>query len=149
MKGARKRQRDQHKAERLRRTISMKLLQAQAQLETEEAGNCKSCSTMGWEQRGTHRYYYQKVRNGTRVRSVYVGRGEIAQMVSQIQSSSAVLERLSRATNSTEIHEYEKAEAVLDQTVELVRLFTQVALLTAGFHTHHRQWRRNRNAGRS
>lgn len=40
---------------------------------------------MGWEQRGTNKYYYRKEREGARVKSTYVGRGEIAQMVSQIQ----------------------------------------------------------------
>jgi hypothetical protein len=38
MSGARKRQRDQHKADRLRRTITMKVLQGHAQLETGKAG---------------------------------------------------------------------------------------------------------------
>jgi len=62
--------------------------------------------------------------------------GEIADIIWQIQSSSALLERLSLATNSTKVLEYEKAEAVLENTVELVQLFTQATLLTAGFHSH-------------
>ena len=41
---------------------------------------------MGWEQRGTNSYYYKKEREGSRVRSVYVGRGEIAHMVAQLGS---------------------------------------------------------------
>src|SRR5437667_460015 len=104
---------------------------------------------MGWKKRGSHEYYYRKEREGSRVKSVYVGRGEIAHMISNIQSSSPVMERLARANNSAGGLEAEKAEAVLEQTVELIRLFTQATLLTAGFHTHHRQWRRKRNAGRS
>jgi len=55
---------------------------------------------MGWEQRGNNQYYYRKEREGSRVKSVYVGRGEIAHMISEIQSSSPVLERLARATRS-------------------------------------------------
>jgi hypothetical protein len=39
---------------------------------------------MGWEQRGNNRYYYRKVRDGSRVKSVHVGRGEIAYMVAQL-----------------------------------------------------------------
>ena len=99
---------------------------------------------MGWEQRGTNRYYYRKEREGSRVKSVYVGRGEIAHMISNLQLSSDTLERLTRASNSIEALESEKAEAVLEQALELIQLFTQAALLTAGFHTHHRQWRRKR-----
>ncbi|HZE69938.1 MAG TPA: hypothetical protein VE135_10500 [Pyrinomonadaceae bacterium] len=104
---------------------------------------------MDWEKRGSYDYYYRKEREGSRVKSVYVGRGEIAHMISQLQSSSPVLERLARANNSADALESEKAEALLEQTVELIRLFTQATLLTAGFHTHHREWRRKRNAGKS
>ncbi len=100
---------------------------------------------MGWEQRGNNQYYYRKEREGSRVKSVYVGRGEIAHMISEIQSSSPVLERLARATRSPEAIKSEKAEAVLAQSAELIQLLTQAALLAAGFHTHHRQWRRRRN----
>ena len=51
---------------------------------------------MGWEQRGNNQYFYKKERDGSRVKSVYVGRGEIAQMVAQIQSTSPLLEKLVR-----------------------------------------------------
>jgi hypothetical protein len=101
---------------------------------------------MGWEQRGTNRYYYRKEREGSRVKSVYVGRGEIAHMISQFQASSAIVERLTRA-QTIESFECENVEAALSRAVELIQLFTQAALLTAGFHAHHREWRRKRNVG--
>jgi len=100
---------------------------------------------MGWEQRGSNRYYYKKEREGSLVKSVYVGRGDIAQMVSQIQASSPVLERLARAYKSPETVKYEKAEAALKQVTDLIQLLTQATLLAAGFHTHLRQWRRTRH----
>jgi hypothetical protein len=100
---------------------------------------------MGWEKRGSHEYYYRKEREGSLVKSVYVGRGEIAHMISQIQSSSPWLERLARNIKSPEVVKLEKADAALAQATELIRSVTQAALLAAGFHTHHRQWRRRRN----
>jgi hypothetical protein len=100
---------------------------------------------MGWEQRGNNSYYYRKEREGSRVRSVYAGRGEIAHMVAKLESSSAELERLMRAQKSIEALESERAEVVLERAVELIQLFTQASLLSAGFHTHKRQWRRKRN----
>jgi len=100
---------------------------------------------MGWEQRGNNRYYYKKEREGSRVKSVYVGRGEIARMVSQIQSSSPVLERIARILKTPETIKQENAEATLEQVTDLIKLVTQATLLTAGFHTHHRQWRRRRH----
>ena len=99
---------------------------------------------MGWEQRGNNSYYYKKEREGSRVKSVYVGRGEIAHMISQFESSSADLEKLMRAKKSIEADELERVEATLDRAIELTQLYTEAALLTAGFHTHHRQWRRKR-----
>jgi hypothetical protein len=99
---------------------------------------------MGWEQRGNNRYYYKKEREGSRVKSVYVGRGEIAQMVSQIQSSSPVLDRLAGQNASSKLTRSEMAEATLDQTADLIHLLTQAVLLACGFHTHKRQWRKTR-----
>jgi hypothetical protein len=100
---------------------------------------------MGWERRGSNSYYYRKERDGSRVRSVYVRRGEIAHMISQIQSSSPLLERLARTMKSPAVVKQEKAEAALEQALDLIQLVTQAAFITAGFHTHHRQWRRKRN----
>src|SRR5688572_2080240 len=100
---------------------------------------------MGWEQRGNNRYYYRKERDGSRVKSTYVGRGEIAHMVAQIQSSSPLLKRVARSLRSPDQIKLEKAEAALKQTNELIGLITQATLLSAGFHTHKRQWRRTRN----
>jgi len=102
---------------------------------------------MGWEQRGNNRYYYKKEREGSRVKSVYVGRGEIAQMISEIQSSSPLLEKLARTTKSPDGVISAKADATLKQVLDLVELITQAALLTAGFHAHKRQWRRKRDVG--
>ena len=57
---------------------------------------------MGWEQRGDNQYFYKKEREGTRVKSVYVGRGEVAHMISKLQSSSKVLEKFARTMRSPE-----------------------------------------------
>ncbi len=100
---------------------------------------------MGWEQRGTNSYYYKKEREGSTVKSVYVGRGEIAHMVAQLQSNSPLLERFARTMKSPEVIKAEKAEAALEQASDLIQLITQATLLTAGYHTHKRQWRRKRD----
>jgi hypothetical protein len=99
---------------------------------------------MGWEQRGNHSYYYRKEREGPRVKSVYVGRGEIANMISQFQSGSSLIEQLARQTMAANDVSLDSGVLVFEQAVQL---FTEAALLAAGFHTHHRQWRRKRNVG--
>lgn len=99
---------------------------------------------MGWEQRGAYSYYYRKERQGSRVRSTYVGRGEMAHMISKFEASSAEVEKLMRAKRSIEADELDAVEATLDRAIELTQLFIQASLLASGFHTHHRQWRRKR-----
>jgi hypothetical protein len=98
---------------------------------------------MGWEKRGNNLYYYRKERDGSRVKSTYVGRGEIAHLISQFQASSTVVERIARANK---LDDSKRTEAALDLATELIQHFTQAALLIAGFHTHKRQWRHRRDA---
>jgi hypothetical protein len=100
---------------------------------------------MGWEQRGNHWYYYRKKRDGSRVKSIYVGCGEIADMISQFQSSSSVLEKLARRTKGANEIQSEKVVLLFEQAIQLLM---QAALITSGFHSHHRQWRRMRNVGK-
>ncbi len=102
---------------------------------------------MGWERRGAHKYYYRKEREGSCVKSTYVGRGEIAYMVSDLQSSSPLLERIARTIKSPDVVKAEKADATMKQASDLIELLTQATLLTAGFHTHKRQWRKKRDVG--
>jgi len=111
----------------------------------QKRGKREGVAQMGWEQRGNNRYFYRKEREGSRVKSVYVGRGEVAQMVSKFQSSSAELEKLMQAKKAIEANKLERVESALDRAIELAQLFTEAELLTAGFHTHRRQWRRKRD----
>lgn len=60
------------------------------------------------------------------------------------QASSPLVEKLARTIRSPEQVKAEKAEAAVQRATDLIQLMTQAALLTAGFHTHHRQWRRKR-----
>ena len=78
------------------------------------------------------------------MKSVYVGRGEMAHMISKFEASSGEVEKLLRVKKLMEAQEAQRIEATLDRAVELVQLFTEATLLTAGFHTHRRQWRRKR-----
>jgi hypothetical protein len=93
-------------------------------------GNNRACSTMGWEKRGSHQYYYRKEREGSRVRSVYVGRGEIANMISQFQSDSSLIEKVARQTKAANDVSLDNAVLVFEQAIQLL---TQAALLAPGF----------------
>lgn len=45
---------------------------------------------MGWEKRGNKFYYYEKVRVDNKIKSVYFGNGELAQLISD---ASTLLKR--------------------------------------------------------
>lgn len=99
---------------------------------------------MAWEQRGTHSYYYRKERSGARVRSVYVGRGDLAEL-------SATLDELEQAEKETKLRKecrerqaVKSLDASIDSLIELTSTLTQAVLLTSGFHQHKRQWRKRR-----
>jgi hypothetical protein len=100
---------------------------------------------MGWEQRGTNRYYYRKERDGSRVRQPMLAAVRSRTWFQTLNPVRLSSEKLMRAKKSIENRELARAEVALDRAVELIQLFTQAELLTAGFHTHKRQWRRKRD----
>jgi len=100
---------------------------------------------MGWEtkERGSS-YYYRKEREGARVRSVYVGKGETAILIAQFEAMRHEEEQERRDTEK-ELREFlEKADYALDNLSELTELLTVATLLASGYHTNKRQWRRKR-----
>ncbi len=99
---------------------------------------------MGWEQRGAHQYYYRKERDGSRAKSVYVGRGEIANMFSDFQTTSGLFEKAIGMVYPSELDQLKEQDANIEQACRLIDVITQAALLAAGFHTHKRQWRKRR-----
>jgi hypothetical protein len=103
---------------------------------------------MGWEQRGANEYYYRKERHGAQVKSVYVGRGEIANMLSELQSSSRIFEKAIDIAYPSEQEKLRQQEATIEHACGLIDAITTASLLVAGFHSHKRQWRKRRD-GRS
>ncbi len=100
---------------------------------------------MAWETRGNGRYYYQKRRMEQQVISQYVGRGEFAQIVAQLdelEREKRDFERWEREQMQKELEEDRELDQLLDEVVDMVRGMKTAVLLVHGFHTHKRQWRR-------
>jgi hypothetical protein len=100
---------------------------------------------MGWEKRRNNcQYFYAAVREGNRVRKVYLGAGEAGRRAAEtIQAARAVLAEAKRARA-------EKWRAVDDLVLDLDefgaaidRLLT-CELIGNGWKRHHRSWRRKR-----
>jgi hypothetical protein len=97
---------------------------------------------MGWETRNGKSYYYQKRREGGRVRSRYVGSGEVARFVAMMDAQEKAERILEREAIRAERESHEATEARLDELGEMMETLTTGALIAAGFHTHKREWRR-------
>lgn len=99
---------------------------------------------MGWEKRGEREYFYRKVRIGGRVRSEYIGTGETATLIAKY----AAILREQRGLEAWEHNRQRAEQAEIDGQIaelqEIVSLLTKAVLLTEGYHTHKRQWRRRR-----
>jgi hypothetical protein len=96
---------------------------------------------MGWE-----RGYYYRVRkvNGRVVRE-YVGAGEVAQLVAQMDALEREQRRLKALEHRQEKEELKALDDDLKALSAKIDLAAHAALLAAGFHRHKRgEWRRRR-----
>jgi hypothetical protein len=95
---------------------------------------------------GCERGYYYRVRkvNGRVVRE-YVGAGEVAELVAQMDALEREQRRLEVLEKRHEKNELKPLDAELEDMNERTDLAARVALLAAGFHLHKRgEWRRRR-----
>ena len=96
---------------------------------------------MGWE-----RGYYYRVRkvNGRVVRE-YVGAGEVAELVAQMDALEREQRRVEALAQRQEKDELKALDADLKAVNEIIDLAARAALLAAGFHLHKRgEWRKRR-----
>jgi len=99
---------------------------------------------MAWEERGEHRYYYRKKREGDRVVTEYIGAGEIAHIIADTEQSHKRLHALMRVQAQAEQAAERAQDAALDALDTQVHDLAAAALLLAGCHTHRGQWRKRR-----
>jgi hypothetical protein len=99
---------------------------------------------MGWEDRNGRRYYYRKERDGERVRSVYSGRGETANLIAQFEAMQSDKREEQRLLARMERERVQEQDAELDALGELIRELAAATLIAHGYHQHKREWRRRR-----
>ncbi len=99
---------------------------------------------MGWERRGAHNYYYRKERDGSRVRSVYVGRGEWAHLNAALFAAQREDRKINQDNKQRELDTLNAVNADIDALARMQRLLTESVLISVGFHQHNRQWRKRR-----
>jgi len=99
---------------------------------------------VGWETRGNGRYYYRKVRDGGRVASEYIGAGMVAGALAELDEIDRATAAGDRAAWAAKVEAERRHDAALAEVDELVQGMTAAVLIAAGYHTHGRQWRRQR-----
>jgi hypothetical protein len=100
---------------------------------------------MSWESRarGT-RYYTRSIRINGQIIRQYIGRGELAERM-------AAADRRERECRTTVRYQQQLARTTIERVAapiialhEEVNVLTRAALLAAGYHRHHGEWRRKR-----
>ncbi|HKQ99930.1 MAG TPA: hypothetical protein VJT09_04615 [Pyrinomonadaceae bacterium] len=101
---------------------------------------------MAWETRARGgRYYYQKVREGGRVRSVYLGSGLHGQFSAMMDAEGRKEKEATRAASRREIKKQNQIDARIDEICALIEKLVTAASIASGYRQHKRQWRRKRN----
>lgn len=78
------------------------------------------------------------------MRSVYVGRGEIAGVIDTLDGIQRHDKTVARMKEKGEREAFESLEASIDSLARLSSTLTQAVLIAGGFHRHKRQWRKRK-----
>lgn len=100
---------------------------------------------MGWEQRGSQRYYYTAERIGGRVVKRYAGTGTGGEFAAQLEAATRAQRAAASERQRRERDELDALDEVLAPLNDLADALTAAALVAAGFYRHHRgEWRKRR-----
>lgn len=101
---------------------------------------------MAWERRKRGgSYYTRSVRENGRVVREYVGTGETAQAIAQLDALARLQREQERAAAEAAAEQERALEAPVWELCDQADLWARVALVAAGYHRHERgEWRRRR-----
>lgn len=99
---------------------------------------------MAWEKRGNNLYLYQKMRIDGKVKSVYVGRGEVAVFVDRYEQRERKLKKLESEKQKSERRKAEIIDEQINEFSKINQSLVDALFLINGFHQHKRQWRKKR-----
>ena len=102
---------------------------------------------MGWEtRRGSGRYYTRSRKVNGRVIREYVGTGLVAELAAQQDVEERAQRLAERKRLQQEAAQWTAAATPLMQLSQVLDGLTAAALITAGYHQHHRgAWRKRRH----
>jgi hypothetical protein len=98
------------------------------------------------ERRNGRLYYYRSVRDGEKVRKVYVGAGEFARICSETDILRRTSRRAQRERERTELERLEGLLALLEEFSEAAKVLVIAHLVDGGYRKRKGEWRRARSA---
>ena len=102
-------------------------------------------TVMAWETRERgDRYYYRSVRDGERVRKVYLGTGEFARIAAEGDVIRRAKREGERQRGREAVEGLEALAAPLEELDEAAEVLTRAVLVAGGYHRHKGVWRRER-----
>jgi hypothetical protein len=90
------------------------------------------------------RYYYVSQRQGRRVFTTYLGCGDMGAQLVEILKARQRAKEADRQDLREEAEQARQLDAALADIYLAAEQAASAALLGAGFHRHHRSWRRKR-----
>ena len=98
---------------------------------------------MAWQR--SHRYYYRSERQGSRVRSVYLGCGADAALLAELEVLRQAETREARAAWHQAREHAAQEDAALATMDLVIETLAAACLSAAGYHRHHQgTWRKRR-----
>jgi hypothetical protein len=98
------------------------------------------------ERRVGRLYFYRSVRDGEKVRKVYVGAGEFARICSETDILQRNSRRAQRERERAELERLEGLVALIEEVSEAAKVLLIAHLLDGGYRKRRGEWRRARSA---
>ena len=101
---------------------------------------------MTLERRDGRLYYYRSVRDGERVRKLYVGAGEVARICYEIDILRRTSRRAQRERERAQLERLEGLIAPLEEVSEAAKVLVIAHLVDGGYRKRKGEYRRARSA---
>ena len=101
---------------------------------------------MTLERRDGRLYYYRSVRDGERVRKVYVGAGEVARICYETDILRRTGRRAQRERERAELERLERLVAPVEELSDAAKVLLIAHLVDGGYRKRKGEWRRARSA---
>jgi hypothetical protein len=98
------------------------------------------------ERRDSQLYYYRSVRDGERVRKLYVGAGEVARICYETDILRRTGRRAQRERERAELERLEGLVAPLEEVSDVAEVLVIAHLVDGGYRKRKGEWRRARSA---